>query len=203
MSSAGPDPIAEAPIPGDEALMARLAKGDKDALGLLYDRYGRLAYGLAYQMLGDAGAAEDVVQDAFVAAWRHAASFDPRRGSVRSWLLVSVRNRCIDVLRGPGRWSNLDPSDDEQLDLVATDDVWEAVLRNTQAEDVRRALECLPEEQRTTIRLAFFGGLTHTQIAAQMRVPLGTVKGRLRLALEKLRDLLVSEGGMEPAAKGP
>jgi RNA polymerase sigma-70 factor (ECF subfamily) len=152
-------------------------------------------------MLADAPAAEDVVQDAFVAIWRHAAAFDPRRGNVRPWLLTTVRNRCLDILRGPRPTIGLDPDDADSRSVTAPDDVWFSVWQDVQAQDVRRALDHLPEEQRTTIQLAFFGGLTHTQIAAQMRVPLGTVKGRMRLALGKLRELL-SAGELDPAPEG-
>jgi RNA polymerase sigma-70 factor (ECF subfamily) len=153
-------------------------------------------------MLADGPAAEDVVQEAFVAVWRNAASFDPSRGQVRSWLLTSVRNRCIDMLRGPRRPSKLDEPIDDVPELRSTDDVWETVAQRLQAQDVRRALDNLPEDQRTTINLAYFGGLTQTQIAAQMRVPLGTVKGRMRLALEKLREMLANGRGFEPAVEG-
>jgi RNA polymerase sigma-70 factor (ECF subfamily) len=202
MTIAGSEPGDGAAGITDEALMATLANGDSGALSALYDRFGRLAYGLAYHMLGDGEAAEDVVQEAFVSVWRNATSFDPRRGSARAWLLTAVRNRCIDALRGPRRPAKLDAPTEAALAIESPDDVWETVLRNLQAQDVRRALDRLPEEQRTTIHLAFFGGLTHAQIAAHMRVPLGTVKGRMRLAVEKLREHLLTSGGMEPATEG-
>lgn len=187
---------------GDDELVLRVAGGDSVALGELYDRYGRLAYGLAYRILGDATSAEDAVQEAFLGVWRSAAGYDVARGTARAWLMTSVRNRCIDVLRGPRRLSKLDEPIDDAFDLQSDDNVWETVLQRLQAHDVRRALDNLPEDQRTTINLAYFGGLTHAQIAAQMRVPLGTVKGRMRLALEKLRDLLAPGRGFEPVAEG-
>ncbi|MGH2458078.1 MAG: RNA polymerase sigma factor [Chloroflexota bacterium] len=201
MTASGSDQGGESSGPTDEVLIARLASHDSSALGELYDRYGRLAYGLAYRMLGDAGAAEDAVQEAFLGVWRNAPRFDPKRGVVRSWLLTAVRNRCIDVLRGTRRWIEVDDSGDVALQVAAPDDVWESVLRDLQARDVQRALADLPEEQRATILLAYFKGLTHAQIADQMHVPLGTVKGRMRLAMEKLRDLLVGASGVEPAAE--
>lgn len=201
MTIAGGEPGDGAVGISDEALMAGLAAGDAGALSTLYDRFGRLAYGLAYHMLADGAAAEDVVQEAFVSVWRNATSFDPKRGTARAWLLTTVRNRCVDVLRGPRRHSKLDAPTEAALAMESPDDVWESVLRNLQAQDVRQALDRLPEEQRTTIQLAFFGGLTHAQIAAHMRVPLGTVKGRMRLAVEKLREYLVTSGGMEPATE--
>lgn len=176
----------------DTQLLGRVASGDSAALGDLYDRFGRLAFGLAYRMLGDATAAEDVVQESFIALWRTARSFDARRGSAQPWLMTSVRYRCIDLLRGPRRYAKFDKSIDASFDLKSDDDVWETVAQCLHTQDVRRALNGLPEDQRRTIDLAYFGGLTHVQIAAHMRVPLGTVKGRLRLALEKLRDALDS-----------
>ncbi|HLZ08217.1 MAG TPA: sigma-70 family RNA polymerase sigma factor [Chloroflexota bacterium] len=202
MTNSGIEPTDYPEEPTDESLLRRLAGGDSGALGALYDRFGRLAYALAYRMLADQTAAEDVVQEAFVSVWRNAPAFNPERGSVRAWLLTAVRNRCIDTLRGPRLASKHEAPVDLALEAEARDDVLESVLRNLQAQDIQRALDGLPEEQRTTVNLAFFGGLTHTQIAAQTRVPLGTVKGRMRLALDKLRELLTT-GGLKPASEGP
>jgi len=185
----------------DALVLKRIASGDQTALGFLYDRYGGLAFGLARRMLGDAGAAEDVVQEVFLAVWRNADGFQPSRGSVRSWLMTAVRNRCIDLLRGPRH--RLEANDGEFADrTLAADDLWESVVEHLEAEDVQRALACLPEEQRITIHLAFFKGLTHAQIAAQLDVPLGTVKGRMRLGLEKLRNVLgnMTSGNSTPEA---
>jgi RNA polymerase sigma-70 factor (ECF subfamily) len=198
----GIGPSDSSGIPTDEALLRRLVGGDSGALSTLYDRFGRLAYGLAYRMLADQTAAEDVVQEAFVSVWRNAPTFSPERGTVRAWLLTAVRNRCIDILRGPRLASKHEAPVDQAFEAEARDDVLESVLRSLQAQDIQRALDGLPEEQRITINLAFFGGLTHTQIAAQTRVPLGTVKGRMRLALDKLRETLTT-GGLEPASEGP
>ncbi len=179
--------------------MQALAAGSADALSELYGRYGRLSYALAYKMLNDEATAEDVVQESFVAVWRHAPGFDASRGAVRAWLLTTVRHRCIDVLRGPRRPTKLD----ELVEIVpAADDVLGDVLQHVEAGEVRAALARLPEEQRATIDLAYFNGMTHAQIASHMRVPLGTVKGRMRLALEKLRELLIAPGGLQPARRG-
>jgi len=186
----------------DEALLSGLAAGDSSALSALYDRFGRLSFGLAYRMLADQAAAEDVVQESFVSVWRNAPSFNPARGTARAWLLTTVRNRCIDVLRGPRRMSKFESPVEEAFELQASDNVLATVMQSLQAQDIQTALGHLSEEQRTTIHLAYFGGLTHAQIAAQTRVPLGTVKGRMRLALEKLRETLSSVGGMETAAEG-
>jgi len=184
----------------DDVLMARLSSGHTESLGILYDRYGGLGYGLAYRMLGDATAAADVVQEAFLAVWRTAHSYDPTKGTVRTWFMTAVRNRCIDILRGPRRQVELDDVMAETLSLTGTDDVWESVSKTIDAQTVQQALGRLPEDQRTTMTLAYFGGLTHAQIASQMRVPLGTVKGRMRLAMDKLRDMLTNTGDMKPVA---
>ncbi|HEX5415582.1 MAG TPA: sigma-70 family RNA polymerase sigma factor [Chloroflexota bacterium] len=191
------------PGAGDEELVGRIARGDSAALGALYDRHGRLAFALAHRLLGDPTAAEDVVQEAFVALWRTAPRYDPARGVPRAWLLTTVRNRCIDILRGTRPSVPLETPDGE-LSLVAENgDVWEKVAQNLQAEDVQRALADLPEDQRTTIVFAYFKGMTHAQIAAHMEVPLGTVKGRLRLALGKLRELLEGTREGEPLRPDP
>jgi RNA polymerase sigma-70 factor (ECF subfamily) len=185
----------------DAALMAQLAEGEMAALGELYDRYGGTAYALAYRLLADRAAAEDVVQDTFLSLWRNAARFDAARGTVRFWLLTTVRRRCIDLLRmrrrGEGTGDPVDLADAAER-LAAEDDVWRTVERTLTAGEVRRALAALPAEQQQAIQLAFFGGLTHAQIAAQMHLPLGTVKGRLRLALDHLRAILSADGGRGP-----
>ena len=162
----------------------------------LYDRYGGLAYSLAYRILEDRGAAEDVVQDAFVSAWRRAVSFQPGRGSVRTWLLSIVHHRAIDRLRGtPGRARRDGPLDEAQVDrVVAVEDPWREVETTLQRDALKRGLATLPEEQRRTIELAYFGGYTQTEIAGVMGVPVGTVKGRIRIGLQKLRGLLAGAG---------
>lgn len=179
----------------DEALVTSVAAGDAEALGELYDRHGGVAYGLAYTMLRDPGDAADVVQEAFVSLWRSATRFDPLRGSVRNWLLAVVRNRCIGLRRGHRPDVGVDDPDIGAMWMSPPDDVVDAVAKRVDAAAVRHAVERLPSEQRATIGLAYFQGMTHAEIAAEMRVPLGTVKGRMRLALDKLKDMLaVSDG---------
>lgn len=180
--------------------MAQLAAGSSAALGPLYDRYGSVAYGLAHHMLHDAGAAEDVVQEAFVNIWRSARTFDQQRGNVRGWLLTTVRHCCLDVLRGHAPQTTRNVSIDQAADLPASDDVLSAVLKDIDARSVQQALAALSDDQRETVRLAYFVGLTHVQIAAQQQAPLGTVKGRLRLAMQRLRDLLAYSGATEGGA---
>lgn len=175
--------------PTDETLIGRLVAGDVDALGVLYDRHGRSAFGLAFRLLGDRARAEDVTHDAFLAIWRHADAYDPARGRVRAWLLTAVRNRCLDILRDrpPGRRTD----DLEALPDDGGGDPFESALSRLQADAVRAALAALPDEQREVIVLAYFDGLTHVEIAARSGLPLGTVKGRLRLGLVKLGQALL------------
>ncbi|MCM8747606.1 sigma-70 family RNA polymerase sigma factor [Thermomicrobiaceae bacterium CFH 74404] len=178
----------------DRELLQAIARQDADALVALFDRYNRLAFGLAYRILGDAFVAEEVVQDAFMSIWRHAASYDLSRGTVRTWLLTIVRNRAIDQLRGRFGRSQSDVDLDTVAPLLAAPDEWDDLLSEIQASAVRAALRALPEEQRIAIELAYFEGLTHVEIAERLSIPLGTVKSRLRLGLQKLHDLLVTPG---------
>ena len=183
-------PGAEAEL--DRALIARVAARDADALGVLYERHGRLMFGVLRALLPSPESAEEVIQDAFHAAWRNARSYDPGRGSVRTWLLAIARNAAIDWRRTRGRRAERerpldaltdtsDPSADALLERIA--------LRGR----VRGALAALPPEQREVVVLAFYGGLTQTEIASRTGAPLGTVKGRARLAMAQLRRTLGSE----------
>ena len=188
--------------PSDEELLAAVGRREEAAVAALYDRYGRLAFSLAYRILGDQGAAEDVVQDAFLSVWRRAASFQPGRGSVRTWLLSIVHHRAIDRLRGtPGR-ARRDTALEEVDRVAALDDPWRDVELTLQRDVLKKGLATLPEEQRRTIELAYFGGYTQTEIAGAMGVPVGTVKGRMRIALQKLRALMGGVG-VEQAQRAP
>ncbi|HEX7101034.1 MAG TPA: sigma-70 family RNA polymerase sigma factor [Nitrolancea sp.] len=185
-------------VESDEGdILNAITRHDPDALVLLYDRYGRIAFGLAYRILGDAATAEEVVQDAFMSVWRRAEGFDASRGSCRSWLLSIVHNRAIDQLRGRFGKRRGEIDFDALAPLLAGPDVWSEVLAGLRAETVRAALKSLPEEQRRAIDLAYFEGLTQQEIAERTGAPLGTVKSRMRLGLRKLHDELtasVSEG---------
>jgi RNA polymerase sigma-70 factor (ECF subfamily) len=175
----------------DESLMEALQAGEPEALDLLYRRHGRLAFALALRITGDESAAEDVVQDAFLAVWRHAASYRPERGAVKTWLAGIVHHRAIDRLRGRTPTAALEAV--EQLPPGRQlPDVADQALRNVSGERVRRALGALPAEQREVIALAYFGGWTQVEIARRAGVPVGTVKGRMRLGLEKLRRQLAA-----------
>ena len=170
--------------------MTLVERKDPDAFEILYDRHGGAAYSLAHRIVGDPGVAEDVTQEAFISLWRSGARFDAARGSVRSWTLGIVRNRAIDALRrAAGPAPKLDLDDEAVLDA-------EAIRRET-ARKVRGALRELPDEQSEVIGLAYFGGFTHSEIAGMLSMPLGTVKGRMRLGLEKIRASLAEGLGTE------
>jgi len=171
--------------------MAAVTELDDLAFQALYQRHAGMAFGVATRIVRPPLRAEDVVQDAFLTIWRNSGRYDPSRGPVRPWLLGVVRNRAIDALRRAriGRETLDDPED--VLRSVASGALPERqVLRSEDARAVREALANLPAEQVTVVELAYFGGLTHVEIAERLDVPLGTVKGRMRLALLKLRDAL-------------
>jgi RNA polymerase sigma-70 factor (ECF subfamily) len=179
----------------DPELVARLAAGDVAALRTLYQRYGTLAYTLAMRMLGDSGRAEDVVQDAFLRLWTNAGSFDPARGSLRTWLLTVVRRRAVDYLRGrAGRERREIELSPEVPAQGGGSDPWRDVAQSLERQAVRQALASLPPEQRQVVELAYYGGYNQREIAEIVSVPLGTIKGRTRLALEKLSSYLQGRG---------
>jgi RNA polymerase sigma-70 factor (ECF subfamily) len=158
----------------------------------LVDEYQGIAFAVAQRVVGDAAVAEDVVQESFLSIWRQAASYDGGRGSLRTWVLTVVRNRAIDRVRSERSRATAGASNIDALPtLRAATDVWADVCAGLDREAVQRALAGLPGEQRATIELAYFGGLTHVEVAARMGVPLGTVKGRMRIGLQKLRAALI------------
>ena len=180
--------------PADATLLARIATRDAAAFETLYDRHSRVAYGLAYRILGEPGAAEDAVQDAFLTVWRQPHSYGPERGPVRSWLLAVVHHRAIDLVRRRGHREDRQQELDEALPLADSADTLEQARRNIEGDQVRQALATLPPEQQRSVLLAYFGGYTHEEIARQLGVPLGTVKGRLRIGLQKMRGALRAQG---------
>lgn len=180
--------------PEDSELIAAVARGDHPALLALYDRHGRIAYGLAYRILREAGAAEEAVQDAYVRVWRRASTFDASRGGVRSWLLTIVHHCAVDLVRRSTSAPPVVAGLDEMADQRSASDVWTEVSGRIESEWVRAAVKSLPEEQRRAIEMAFFDGLTHREIAQRDGLPLGTVKGRLRLGLRRLSGLLAEPG---------
>jgi RNA polymerase sigma-70 factor (ECF subfamily) len=188
------DSAGETVAPSDERVIDLIAQGSPEGIELLYDRYGRLAYTLALRVLGDAGAAEDVVQEAYLSIWRRAASYRPHRGSLRTWVCSIVQHRAIDRLRGRSGRARLDLSLDKAPPEAALSDTWEIVAADLERGHIRLALDELPDEQRRTIELAYYAGYSQSEISALMSVPLGTVKGRTRMALRKLRSSLECQG---------
>jgi RNA polymerase sigma-70 factor, ECF subfamily len=179
----------------DEELMPWIARKDAEAFEVFYDRHGGASFSLAYRILGDRTAAEDCVQEAFISIWKSGARFDRARGSVRSWTLSIVRNRAIDALRSKaGKAPKLTFDDDAILESrPAEERTDEEAMRHETADEVRGAISNLPGEQSKVVQLAYFGGFSQSEIAGMLNVPLGTVKGRMRLGLEKIRGELAEE----------
>jgi RNA polymerase sigma-70 factor (ECF subfamily) len=174
----------------DALLLRAIQGGDEAAIAALYDRYAGAAYGLAFRILGDAGAAEDAVQEAFLSLWKQAPRFDPARGLVRSWLMTIVHHKAIDAVRrktGRAERPLPDGPDEFLADRGRPEELAEWAM---EAEAVREAMGQVPDDQRRTIEMAYFQGLTHVEIAERMQAPLGTVKSRLRIGLEKMRAYL-------------
>lgn len=174
----------------DEELISAICDGSEAALEVLYERYHRYAYALAYRILRDPAAAEDTVQEAFLSIWRKAASYQNRHGSVHSWLQAIVHHRAIDRVRASAhrdqQWTPLQ-AENEQDPASEEPEVWEQAWRGEQQRLIRVVLEQIPPAQRMVIELAYFGGYTHAEIAERWNIPLGTVKGRMRLGLQKMR----------------
>jgi RNA polymerase sigma-70 factor (ECF subfamily) len=171
----------------DLELVLRIGEGETDALRTLYERYGSILFGYSLRLLGDHQAAEECTQDVLVSVWRNARSYDPGRAAVSSWMLAMARNRAIDVLRRRAA-RPADPHAEVPPGSEAPDTA-ERVVQEDTATRVAEALAELPEGQREVVLLAYFQGFSHTEIAEQLQVPLGTVKGRMRLALDRLRAL--------------
>jgi RNA polymerase sigma-70 factor, ECF subfamily len=175
----------------DQAAMERLANGDQEALGDLYDRHARPVYALALRILQDPADAEDIVQEVFAQAWKQATRYDVTRGAVGAWLLTVARSRAIDRLRArrarPDR-PGIEYSPADIVDPIARPDT--QLLSSEQVRVVRAALAALPLLQRMALELAYYEGLTHSEIAERLEQPLGTVKTRIRQALLKLRDVM-------------
>jgi RNA polymerase sigma-70 factor (ECF subfamily) len=171
--------------------MALVQDGEARAFEVIFDRHGGPAFSLAYRMCGRRALAEDIVQEAFVSIWRSGARFDQGRGSVRSWILSAVHHRAVDAFRREGSKQALDVGDDAAAERLPAPDLTDAeAFRRDEAQHVRSALEQLPADQRQVIELAYFGGFSHSEIADLLALPAGTVKGRMRLGLSKLRVAL-------------
>lgn len=183
---------------GDEEVIELIAHRDPDAVRVLYERYGRLVYGLASQVIGDAAAAEEVCQDVFMRVWEKSGTYRPDRGKVVTWLARITRNRAIDVLRSR-RSRGLDiPQSDEEPAVPPggeNEDPGDRLWQTFREQEVREAVAALPRDQRHALSLAFFRGLTHREIAQALGEPLGTVKTRIRDAMLKLRSSLGRRDG--------
>jgi RNA polymerase sigma-70 factor (ECF subfamily) len=178
----------------DEELMQLMRRGEARAFEVVYERHSRVAFSLAYRMVGARSIAEDVVQEAFLSLWRTNSRYDRARGSVRTWILGIVHNRAIDALRRGNVHERRRASDEgieERFEARERTEV--EVARNDEAREVRTAMDVLPPDQLRVIELAYFGGFTHSEIAGMLETPIGTVKGRMRLGLAKMRDALGPE----------
>jgi RNA polymerase sigma-70 factor (ECF subfamily) len=183
----------------DEELMELVRDGDSRAFEVIFDRHAGPAFSLAYRMCGRRALAEEIVQDAFMSLWRSAARYDRTRGSVRSWVLRVVHNGAIDAFRRELSNAGHDVADDWIREVLPARERTEVeVERRSDARLVRSALDGLPPDQRQVVELAYFGGFSHSQIAEALGLPAGTVKGRMRLALSKLRIALGEPAGVVP-----
>jgi RNA polymerase sigma factor (sigma-70 family) len=179
----------------DEALVEAIAGADEDALGELYDRFGKVAYGLAFRILQDAALAEDAVQEAFLQIWRSAGSYQPERAKASTWALTFVHRRAVDLVRREERRRTVPAESAPEPSSAGPD---ETVVARSRGEIVRAALKALPVEQREAIELAYYGGLTQSELAERLGQPLGTIKSRMFSGLQRLRVLL-AEAGYESA----
>ena len=184
----------------DEALLALTSRGDEQAIAELYDRYGRVSYGLALRILRDQALAEDAVQEAFLTVWRTAGSFVADRAKASTWILTLVHRRAVDIVRREQRRRAvpLDSVDEPDAPAPTTDEEIELADRRRA---VQEALRQLPDEQREAIELAYYAGLSQSELAEQLSVPLGTIKSRMFTGLRRLRDLLGEAGLDGPLAE--
>jgi RNA polymerase sigma-70 factor, ECF subfamily len=182
------------PLLADEDLISLVEESDAQAFAVLHDRHARAAYSLAYRMMGEKQAAEDLVQDALLKVWRGAGSYRTKRGSVRTWILSIVHNRGIDQLRSLASRRRMQDKLEASAPSSQPSEAFAESWRNARREEVREALSTLPPEQLKILELAYFSAYTQVEIAELLDLPLGTVKGRMRLGLKKLRDHFGARG---------
>jgi len=200
--------VASAADDADRAVLVLVAAGQLDALQDLYDKYRTMAYSIALRITADASLAEDVVQDAFLGAWRNAARYVEGKGSVKTWLLSIVHHRAVDAVRRRRPTVELPEREAVPPSAMTLPDIWPEVAGNLDREDIAAALTSLSDVQREALELAYFGGLTQQEIASRTGTPLGTVKSRVRLGLLAMRRALIeagqvaSDGGIGPGG-GP
>jgi len=181
----------------DRETMERLAGGDLGALERLYDQYGAMSFSIAYRITGDRASAEDVVQEAFLGAWRNAARYADARGSVKTWLLSIVHHRAIDAVRRRRPTTELPETETNMPSTLVLPDTWTEIAASLDRETVQAALATLSDVQREAIELAYFGGHTYREVAVLLEQPEGTVKSRIRAGLLRLRAALIEEGVSE------
>ncbi|MDQ6834672.1 MAG: sigma-70 family RNA polymerase sigma factor [Actinomycetota bacterium] len=172
---------------GDSELMGEVSAGSVEAFAELYDRFCNRAYGVAFSVCRDDGRAQDAVQEAFLSLWKSRANYRPHQGTVAAWLLTVVRYRAIDLTRRNGNHATRWASEDRLDERPAPDDVSEKIIQREDATRLQASLARLPDEQQEVITLAYYGQLSHSEIATRLDLPAGTVKGRMRLGLQKLR----------------
>jgi RNA polymerase sigma-70 factor (ECF subfamily) len=185
-------------ILADEDLISLVEAADAEAFATLYDRHSRAAFSLAYRMMGERQASEDLTQDAFLKVWRGASSYRADRGSVRTWILSIVHNRGIDQIRSQASRRRTQEKIEASAPRSQPSEAFAETLRNSQRDQVREALNTLPPEQLKILELAYFSGYTHVEISDLLGLPLGTVKGRMRLGLKKIRDYFESRDAAVP-----
>lgn len=182
----------------DEELISLVEAGDTEAFAGLYDRHSRAAYSLAYRMMGDRQAAEDLVQDSYIKIWRSARSYRAERGSVRTWILSITHNRGIDYLRSSASRRRTQDRVESTAETTQQSEAFSETWRNSQRTQVQEALKTLPEEQLNILELAYYSGYTHAEIAEMLDLPLGTVKGRMRLGMKKVKSFFDAQGMAAP-----
>lgn len=182
----------------DEDLISLVEAGDAEAFAGLYDRHGRSAYSLAYRMMGERQAAEDLVQDSFIKVWRSARSYRAERGSVRTWILSITHNRGIDHLRSTASRRRTQDRVEMTAETAQPSEAFSETWRNSQRDQIQQALKTLPEDQLRILELAYYSGYTHAEIAEMLDIPLGTVKGRMRLGMKKIKSFFDAQGMAVP-----
>src|ERR687895_594762 len=185
-------------ILADEDLISLVEAADAEAFGPIKARHSRAAFSLAYRMMGERQASEDLTQEAFLKVWRSASSYRAERGSVRTWILSIVHNRGIDQIRSQASRRRTQDKIEASAPRSQPSEAFAETLRNSQRDQVREALDTLPPEQLKILELAYFSGYTHEEISDLLRLPLGTVKGRMRLGLKKIRDYFESRDAAVP-----
>jgi len=195
--------VASSTDDADRDVLARVSNGELDALQELYDRYRTMAYSIALRITADASLAEDVVQDAFLGAWRNAARYVEGRGSVKTWLLSIVHHRAVDAVRRRRPTTELPEAEAPAPRALTLPDVWQEVAGNLDRAEIAAALATLSDVQREAIELAYFGGLTQVEIADRTGAPMGTVKSRVRLGLLAMRAALTGEAVDAAEAETP